>query len=260
MKFLNAISYDHENTVSLLKDSIDKYVVSHLTDVPTDLNLEILYSDIASQIGLFLNTDLDPNTARILNNTWGEVRFDKEKAETAYRYSNKQHPLHTDHSTISVDLGISFLICEQAAVSGGETLFLDQEVLLKHLEKYDPGLLHDLTSIPIEMERPGPSPTRHISRIIDTDDQGLILNWNYFRVADSNTDHAKDIAERFHTFLNKNIVERGLTYALNLKKGEGVFFHDNRVLHGRNAFKGDRFLKKGTIVIDNIEAVKKVFQ
>jgi alpha-ketoglutarate-dependent taurine dioxygenase len=37
----------------------------------------------------------------------------------------------------------------------------------------------------------------------------------------------------------------GVLTNINLKKGDAVFFNDELILHGRNAFIGDRWLKKG---------------
>jgi alpha-ketoglutarate-dependent taurine dioxygenase len=63
-----------------------------------------------------------------------------------------------------------------------------------------------------------------------------------------------DLCERFHHFLETRIVASGITTACQLEKGEAVFFHDDRVIHGRNAFfaeyPGQRSLIKGKVILE----------
>ena len=40
-----------------------------------------------------------------------------------------------------------------------------------------------------------------------------------------------------------------MTQGIILERGEAVFFHDDLVLHGRNAFYGDRLLLKGELTL-----------
>jgi hypothetical protein len=46
----------------------------------------------------------------------------------------------------------------------------------------------------------------------------------------------------------------GVVLPVQLEVGEAVFFHDDRLLHGRNAYfaktKGERCLIKGKIILD----------
>ena len=70
------------------------------------------------------------------------------------------------------------------------------------------------------------------------------INWNYFR-AEKN-----DIVESFHNFLEKIIFQGGLFNPITLKEGEALFFWDNKVLHGRNSFVGNRHLKKAAIYVN----------
>lgn len=260
MEFFNRISYGGLKTTELLRSSIEKYAVTHLTDVPEETDLETFYSEIASCIGFFIKTDMDPNTVEMKEDSWGEIRYSKEKAKKAYRYSDKRHPLHTDYSTAPIDFGMTLFFCDEAAVFGGATLFLDSNVLVESLKVYDPELLEKLRTTEIELSRQGLNRTKRVGKIIDFDNSGIVLNWNYFRVAGTNDESVREMAEQFHTFLEEKIVMGGLTKAVKLKKGEAVFFHDCRVLHGRYAFIGDRCLKRGVIVIENIEEVKAAFK
>ena len=66
-------------------------------------------------------------------------------------------------------------------------------------------------------------------------------NWNFYRAENLPLVHA------FHDYLENRIINMGLTTNIQLAKGDAIFFRDNLVLHGRNAFIGDRWLKKGGI-------------
>ncbi|NJR44015.1 hypothetical protein HC761_00640 [bacterium] len=88
---------------------------------------------------------------------------------------------------------------------------------------------------------------RKVQRVIRYDEQGPLLNWNHFRISKENNQNVVDACHRFYEFTEKKIFEGGLLMPLTLKPGEAVFFHDERVLHGRNAFLGDRCLIKGGI-------------
>jgi alpha-ketoglutarate-dependent taurine dioxygenase len=260
MHFFNRISFNDKKTLEELKQSIGAYAITHLTGVPSSIDPKAYYTSLASQIGFFLNTDLDPTNAKVMHNTWGDVTYNRAHAEKAYRYSDKHHPLHTDYSTFPVDPEMAFMFCEQPANFGGATLFLDAEVLIESLRGYDLELLELLQTHEVEMVRQGPEPTVKVARIIDYDVIGPVLNWNYFRVSKSNNSVVLEMVERFHSFLEQKIVLGGLAKAVKLTRGEAVFFHDCRVLHGRQSFIGDRSMKKATIVIDKIEQVKKALK
>jgi hypothetical protein len=65
--------------------------------------------------------------------------------------------------------------------------------------------------------------------------------WNYFRV------EKNKIAEDFHCFLEEKIYQGGLYESVYLNKNESLFFWDEKVLHGRNSFIGNRHLVKAGI-------------
>ncbi len=61
-------------------------------------------------------------------------------------------------------------------------------------------------------------------------------------------DNPKDVlemCEEFHKFLETKIVAGGLLTEVYLKPGEAALFQDDRILHGRNSFYGNRTLIKG---------------
>lgn len=260
MHFFNNICFDYERTLGKLTESIGRYAVTHLTGVPVTLDFKDYYASLASEIGLFLNGDLDPTTAKVMTNTWGEVKYDAVRSEKAYRYSDKQHPLHTDYSTLPIDLEMVLMFCEQPAFLGGATLFLDPALLIESLGIYDAELLELVSTLEVRMVREGPEPTVKVAKIIDYDSNGPVFNWNYFRVSKSNIPVVLEMTERFHYFLEQKIVMGGIAKAIKLEAGEALFFHDCRVLHGRHSFIGARSMKKGTLVIDKIQEVKNALK
>ena len=84
--------------------------------------------------------------------------------------------------------------------------------------------------------------------MIDYDHAGMLVNWNYFRAIDNSDPENKEMIEAFHQFLEQKVLLGGLVTPYLLKKGEGVFIHDRRVLHGRHSFIGKRHLNKGAII------------
>ena len=79
------------------------------------------------------------------------------------------------------------------------------------------------------------------------------INWNYYRAIGDNEN--RSMIEDFKDFLDTYIEKSGELKELKLTPGEGVFFHDRRVLHGRNSFVGNRQLNKGGIALKIPEQV-----
>ena len=84
--------------------------------------------------------------------------------------------------------------------------------------------------------------------ILAEDAHGLVVTWNYHCVDPHESPAVKDLAERFHAFLQREVVGERRTLPVLLQPGQAVFFHDERVIHGRNAFdateRNDRFFWK----------------
>ena len=91
--------------------------------------------------------------------------------------------------------------------------------------------------------------------IIQKDSLGWKINWNYYRALEDKKNHS--LTEDFKDFLDTFIEKSGELTELKLQPGEGVFFQDRRVLHGRNSFVGNRQLNKGAIASEiPIEVLK----
>ena len=100
--------------------------------------------------------------------------------------------------------------------------------------------------------------SRKVRKPLDQDAEGYLANWNYYCLdRTENTPDVLDLCERWQHFLETRIMESGIILPVQLAEGECVFFHDDRVMHGRNAFfaeyPGQRSLIKGKIILAGAE-------
>lgn len=254
--FLDSLAYNPQN-----KDYIHEFAeklrttkVLHYTNVPVlqttdvhqkDAQLRDFYLKLSNGAGALMQRDEKFDTGEPTNEFWLDITYVEEKSKLTFRHSNTRQPLHTDGAYVGFQLDISFFFCLQYAEIGGATTFIDGDQVAYILNKYEPQLYSDLTTAEVLFDK-GDNMHKK-SKIIDFDAEGILLNWNSFRVSDKNTPEVKEMCLAFHEFLEKKVVEGGLLTPLYLKTGQAVFFHDMRLLHGRNAFYGSRSLMKGGI-------------
>lgn len=228
-----------------LKKTIQDYKVVVLKGVDPNSDLENFYTGLTDHLGEIVNADEDNKSGnREASNRWTDIRFDKEQ-ENTFRHSATQQPLHTDTAYTSYDNDVNFFFCKVCAEVGGATTFVDGVQLWDILEKYRPDLLEKLTQHEVIFDKG--ETEKKTKRIIEKDADGIHLNWNYFRVSEDNSQEVIDMCEEFHDFLERKIVDAGLPTGAILQPGEAVFFQDTRILHGRNAFFGQRTLIKGAL-------------
>lgn len=252
---------DHTTDIGeVIKTEAENNIVLYVKNVPVDVDPENLYSQLAEKIGYVPNVDEDPVTAKLSGNSWTDVRFNKAKKTEAYKYSDLRHALHTDYCYIPhsfIDCEWSFLFCIDPAPIGGATIAMNPYVLIDILKKHEPGRYRELTETDVIFERQGAPFGANTTRIIDFDEVGPLFFWSVNRVSESNTSQTKELCKWFHEFLETRIIGGGLATAIDLKRGEALFFQDKRSLHGRNAFFGERHLKKGLIIRHDIEKAKE---
>jgi alpha-ketoglutarate-dependent taurine dioxygenase len=241
--FLKVISYSApEFTVDSFIADLKQYKIVHLKDVPNDVNYKEFYQDLVDKCGEILAVEEDINTGNSSNERWTDIRYDKENSFT-FRHANTRQPLHTDAAYTNFDQDVNFFFCMENAEIGGATTFIDSVELLYILEKYEPALLEKLKTTEVNFGKGGNQFKRR--KIIDQDERGIKLNWNYYRVMPDNPEDVKALCEEFHNFLENRIVAAGLQQTVYLKPGEAALFQDDRLLHGRNSFYGNRNLIKG---------------
>lgn len=251
-EFFSEIVYqDSPEFADKLKKTIQDYKVVHLKGIDPTIDLESFYTKLTDRLGIIVDADEDNTTGNRRRERWTDIRFDKEQ-ENTFRHSATQQPLHTDTAYTSYDNDVNFFFCKVQAEVGGATTFIDGEALWSLLEKYRPELLEKLQQHTVIFDKGVTE--RKEKAILQRNENGVLLNWNYFRVSDDNPEEVRNMCEEFHDFLERKIVDAGILTGVTLSPGEAVFFQDTRILHGRNAFFGQRTLIKGALNFENAAA------
>lgn len=255
MKFFTQIQFGPSIDVSIdrIKAAITTHKVVHLSGYNLDMPMHEFYTLLSDSVGEIFNEDEDLLTGERKENRWIDISFDPEIPDR-YRSSNTRQPLHTDDSYVELgdQKSLQFFYCQSRAAKGGATTFFDLDELVECLQiDGEHQLLEDLLSIEVNFEKAGNKKTR---KILDKDGMGYLSNWNYYCIDEDNTPAAKKLVEDFHHYLESRIVPSGLITPAMLQKGDCAFFHDDRVLHGRNAYfareKGERCLIKGKVILE----------
>lgn len=220
--------------------------VVHIKGVDPNEDLNKFYTELAEAAGnVVIRREHYKTGSRAKGDgaNWMDIRFDEGKKKETFRHSDTRQPLHTDGAYTSYQSDISFFYCEEHAPVGGATTFIDSVVVIDILQTYEPALLKELEEHEVVFDK-GDEQSK-TSKIIKYDEKGPYVNWNHFRVSEKNSEEIKDLCDRFQWFMENKIVMSGLLTPLYLKKGEAVWFQDDRVFHGRNSFFGNRCLIKG---------------
>jgi alpha-ketoglutarate-dependent taurine dioxygenase len=228
---------------SELRRALEGYKVVVASGIDPTKEQRPFWDDVSEKVGDVMAID-ERVTGEKTGERWIEIRFDPS-IENAYRYSKNAQPLHTDGSYHRDPPDVFFFYCLRQASAGGATTFIDSEELSALLDKEDRGLARAVRETPVHFSKGGDEKTRPI---LGSDARGLLMTWNYHCVDPGESPEVKDLAERFHSFLQRKVVGEERTLPVTLQPGQAVFFHDERLLHGRNAFsasaQGDRFFWK----------------
>lgn len=166
---------------------------------------------------------------------WTEIRYDPA-FPNAYRHSPNAQPLHTDGSYSDFPYA-SLMCCVVNASEGGETVFIDSDVIVKILAEEDPELLTELENTIVPHARSGDSSSLPVIR----HDNGVWrVNWNYYCVDMEAGEKVLDLRERFQQFLLTSPQVRNNLIPVKLQTGDAVVWKDDELLHGRNSFRADR--------------------
>lgn len=250
MQFFTQYSPNQSNFHEVFKNH---GVVHVLNNDHTDT--DTYYRNLSKTCGIPLIYEEDPVTGIIDINKWTEIKYEPEKSNDAYKSSNKSQPLHTDYGYFSFEIYAAFFYCVTQAEFGGATTFIDVNTVVSVLKSVNPVLFNRILEQKIHFGRKDNPIAHNDDYILQKDALGWKINWNYYRaLGDLNN---KTLIEDFKDFLDTHIEKSGELMELKLQPGEGVFFQDRRVLHGRNSFVGNRQLNKGGIAVEVPENIMK---
>ena len=167
---------------------------------------------------------------------WMEVRYDPTIPD-AYRHSANAQPLHTDGSYIPDFPSATLMACVANAGNGGETTFISSENVVSSLSAEQPELLEYLSTHEIQHARSG---DRRLEKIIDCSGNIPLVNWNYYCLANTNSEEDKRATEAFFKFLHTSPEIERRTVPVKLSPGDAVTWKDREVLHGRRSFQASR--------------------
>lgn len=249
MKFFQSlISDDILFNPLILRSAKVTYCAADLIE-SSEEQIRDFYGMMASNAGSLVRRNEDHKNGNVVghNDEWIDIVFEEDKKRESFRFSDIYQPLHTDGAYVDHQLDLSFLCCVQQADIGGDTIFVDANDLYSILKKYESDLLLNLCLFDVLFDK-GDQQSKK-SKIISLVEDDVVLNWNYYRVSKSNTKEVIELCEAFHLFLEHKIVRAGLCKPIKINKGDAVFFFDQKVLHGRNSFFGQRKLIKGGLSI-----------
>jgi len=259
MNCFKKVSYTTlDETIQNVKEAVLNNRVVHLAGFKEELPVHEFYSRLSETIGKIHAADEDIATGQQTGNRWIDITYDPQIPDR-YRSSNTRQPLHTDDSYVELngEEAVNFFYCASRAKIGGATTFFELSELVECLKlDGEEKLLDELMRTDVVHEKGG---SRKVRKIIDQDAEGYLANYNYYCISrEENSPEVLDMIERFQNFMESRVHNAGLVMPLQLEKGEAVFFHDDRVVHGRNAFfaefSGQRSLIKGKIIMDSIPA------
>lgn len=233
----------HQTSKQPFHSLFEQHKVVHVLAPNEDL--DSYYRNLAKDCGIPLVYEEDPVSGEINMNKWTEIKYEPEKASDSYKSSNKSQPLHTDYGYFSFEIYAAFFYCVTQAKFGGATTFIDADIIVEILKNEAPALFEHLQKTKIHFGRKNNPLAHNDDFVFSKDALGWKINWNYYRALGD--EQNKALVEDFKDFLDTYIEKSCELKELRLQEGEGVFFQDRRVLHGRNSFVGDRQLNKGGI-------------
>ena len=239
MSFLATIERTRANGTKI-KELLRTTLIVHVqAERPaTKINSDTYWFEQAAQIGTLRNMH-DSKTAAQTNSYWCDIKYDPARPDE-FRHANTRQPLHTDGAYEAHPPDISFFYCRRAALFGGATTFIEARTVQECLRLDAPQLLSRLQNEPLLFTK-------------GTDSRQTLVfapsqcAWNYYRLAPTPSEHGDTLGQTFQQYLETRIQPMGLVHPIQLQPGDAVFFQDNKVFHGRNAFIGNRWLRKGAI-------------
>lgn len=157
-------------------------------------------------------------------------------------FTSKELFAHTDGSAAATPASLVATLCTQTAQTGGHSIFVDGRQLVQALADYFPHLLDALSSSNSVLFG-NPHGPHHLGSMIE-----ILPNNRYvlrFRL-DQWIYMTPIVAQALPTLLS--LIE-GSTFSFKLAAGQGYVAQNDRILHGRTQFLGEREILR--ILIDS---------
>lgn len=169
-------------------------------------------------------------------------------------YTDAGIDVHTDQPFLEHPPRYQLLQCIRTADSGGESFLCDALAAARYLASIDADAFARLTTFPVVFHRKQTSFERIVQAPIVTMDDplGLIVRYSYFTLAPFKYPFAQMEAwYRAYDRFAKIVRDPRHQYRFCLQPGDFVLYDNHRMLHGRTAFSGPRWLRG--IYFDEVE-------
>lgn len=165
-----------------------------------------------------------------------EVCIDQHSDLPAYANTSYAFDFHTDCSEFSHPPDTVLLLCEQKAESGGESLLVDLDAVIPHLS----------FETLLQLQKPSFyfKPKLHPILSLNTQ-QEIVVRYQpaHFVLGEKLGLWHKTEAQR-QALANLEAVIYQEAISFLLQPGDALLLNNQRCLHSRNAFKGQRLLKR----------------
>lgn len=172
---------------------------------------------------------------QLVRTIWWEISNQPDKA-SSYAFSTTTQPLHCDNAWFSDPAEINFFIMEKQAIEGGAQTLYRLEDLMEDLKQDAPELLRKLTTVPVVIQKGNTDLANHTT-IIQAGDNPRVF-WNYYRTH-RDTPEISEMCEQFFQWLKKQ-EKTDRVKTVRMDSGDCFFFNDQKMLHGRTAFKAEQ--------------------
>lgn len=161
-------------------------------------------------------------------------------------YTDAGIDLHTDQPFLDKPPRYQLLQCIRPADAGGESFLCDALAAARYLESIDGPAFERLSTQPVRFHRKQKAFERTVASPILTmgGPLGFIVRYSYFTLAPFQFSFSQMEAwYRAYDRYAKIVREPRHQYRFSLEPGDFVLYDNHRMLHGRTAFRGPRWLR-----------------
>lgn len=161
-------------------------------------------------------------------------------------YTNAAIELHTDQPFLDRPPRYQMLQCVRAAYEGGENFLCDGLAASRYIASIDADAFERLTTFPVLFHRKQKAFERAVESCILTVDDPLafLVRYSYFTLAPFRYPFSQMEAwYRAYDKFAKIVREPQHQYRFLLQPGDFAIYDNHRMLHGRTAFQGPRWVR-----------------